>query len=326
MNRREEKEMIRLARLFEGARLSSADASSAILSREAIGAHFRMLAELAAIRIPQPDPVRVAAGRQALLTALSFETPHSATWDRRLIPAPVLAALLAAGLLAASTQGTLADLEDAITEVLQSVGIVRDDGHAADQNAAPGPVSPDEVPSAPAIEPAETTPEAPADDLTTTPTLPSLGATPPAPAEPSAPQAAPVNLPRDRGPVATDSKPAPALSEHPGQSGTAPGQTGESPGKSELAPGQTGETPGQSESTPGQGGTAPGQTGSTPGQTDSTPGQSGSAPGQSGETPGKSESAPGQSADKPGKPDDKPGNSDPGKPDDKPGKDNGRGR
>jgi RNA polymerase sigma factor (sigma-70 family) len=66
---------------------------------------------------------------------------------------------------------------------------------------------------------------------------------------------------------------------------TAPGQT-TSPGNSGSAPGQTGTAPGQS-------GTA-GNSTNAPGQTGSTPGQSGSA-GNSADVPGHTGSAPGQS-------------------------------
>jgi hypothetical protein len=86
-----------------------------------------------------------------------------------------------------------------------------------------------------------------------------------------------------------------------------PGQSNESdPGNSGSAPGQSGENSDEDDS-PGNSGSAPGQSGENSDEDDS-PGNSGSAPGQSGEdgdeersddggddSPGNSESAPGQS-------------------------------
>ena len=86
----------------------------------------------------------------------------------------------------------------------------------------------------------------------------------------------------------------------PGQSGSAPGQSGSTPGLSGSAPGQSGAAPGLSGSAPGQSGTAPGLSGAAPGQSGSAPGLSGSTPGQSGTAPGLAGSTPGQSGTAPG--------------------------
>ena len=75
----------------------------------------------------------------------------------------------------------------------------------------------------------------------------------------------------------------------PGQSESAPGQTGVSP--SATAPGQTGESP--SATAPGRSGESPSAT--APGQSGATP--SATAPGKSGDSP--SDTAPGHGDDKP---------------------------